>query len=60
MCGQLVLDSQETGPGLVWDAGLGHAHMINHLEYDADTLHGEYVRDRAKGTPTGTGVLTSI
>jgi len=50
---QLVLDSRETGPCLVWDGKLGHAHMINHLEYDADTLHGEYVRDRAKGTPTG-------
>ena len=28
-------------------------HMINHFEYDADTLHGEYLRDSAKGTPTG-------
>ncbi len=50
---QLLLDSADTGPCLVWDPRLGHAHMINHLEYDAETLHGEYVRDRAKGTPTG-------
>ncbi len=48
-----MLDSRETGPCLVWDEALGHAHMINHLEYDADTLHAEYVRDLAKGTPTG-------
>jgi len=50
---QLVLNSELVGPGLIWDAELGHAHMINHFEYDAGTLAGEYMRDKKKGTPTG-------
>jgi homoserine O-succinyltransferase len=50
---QLVLDSEGAGPGLLWDERRLHAHMINHFEYDVDTLKGEYVRDLAKGTPTG-------
>ena len=51
---QILLDGpEEAGPGLVWDEDLGHAHMINHFEYDVDTLDGEYRRDLVKGTPTG-------
>ena len=50
---QLVLNSSLVGPCLIWDDQLGHAHMINHFEYDADTLDGEYRRDKLKGTPTG-------
>ena len=54
---QVLLDSTETGPGLVWDPALRHAHMINHFEYDGDTLGGEYWRDRGQGTPTGEPTL---
>ncbi|EKX38007.1 hypothetical protein GUITHDRAFT_77569 [Guillardia theta CCMP2712] len=51
---EILLDGpEEAGPGLVWDEDLGHAHMINHFEYDVDTLDGEYRRDLVKGTPTG-------
>jgi homoserine O-succinyltransferase len=50
---QILLNSQATGPALVWDAKLRHAHMINHFEYDQDTLAGEYWRDVKQGTPTG-------
>jgi homoserine O-succinyltransferase len=52
----VLLDQSETGPGLVWDAALGHAHMINHFEYDRLTLDSEYRRDVAKGTPTGDAI----
>lgn len=50
---EILLASPETGPGLVWDHKLRHAHMINHFEYDLDTLGGEYWRDVKAGTPTG-------
>ena len=50
---QLILNSSIVGPCLIWDDELGHAHMINHFEYDADTLDSEYRRDKLKGTPTG-------
>jgi len=48
-----LLTNDVTGPSLVWDAALAHAHMINHFEYDAGTLDNEYRRDLVKGTPTG-------
>jgi len=50
---EVLLHSDESGPSCVWDEKLCHVHMINHFEYDADTLHGEYLRDLTKGTPTG-------
>ena len=36
---------------LVQDTKLHHVHMFNHLEYDSDTLHNEYVRDLTTGKP---------
>ena len=50
---QVLLDSHETGPCAIWDEQRCHLHMINHMEYDVGTLHGEYTRDSLKGTPTG-------
>jgi homoserine O-succinyltransferase len=50
---KVLLESPESGPCCLWDPELVHVHMINHFEYDADTLHGEYLRDSEKGTPTG-------
>lgn len=50
---EVVLNSPESGPCVIWDSNLGHAHVMNHWEYEADTLEGEYQRDLAKGTPTG-------
>ena len=44
----LLAQSPESGLCLVADAPK-HAHyMFNHLEYDADTLKREYLRDRAR------------
>uniref|UniRef100_A0A6U2A4Z6 Homoserine O-succinyltransferase n=1 Tax=Hemiselmis andersenii TaxID=464988 RepID=A0A6U2A4Z6_HEMAN len=50
---EVLMHSDESGPSCVWDPELCHVHMINHFEYDRDTLHGEYLRDLTKGTPTG-------
>ena len=46
-----LLTSDATGPCLVDDPGHRAAYLINHLEYDRDTLKQEYDRDIAGGTP---------
>jgi len=46
-----LLTSMATGPCLVGDPGHRAFYLINHLEYDSDTLKQEYDRDVANGTP---------
>ena len=46
-----LLTSPETGPCMVDDPGHRAVYLINHLEYDSDTLKQEYDRDVASGTP---------
>jgi len=46
-----LLTSALTGPCLVDDPAHRAAYLINHLEYDSDTLKQEYDRDIAAGTP---------
>ena len=46
---QVIMESEEAGISLVIDHEKNHAHMFNHLEYDAGTLDDEYKRDAAKG-----------
>jgi len=48
---KLLIYSEEAGMCLVQDTKLHHVHMFNHLEYDSDTLHNEYVRDLTTGKP---------
>ena len=48
---EILLDSPETGPCLVEDAGRRALYIFNHFEYDNDTLKQEYDRDVANGTP---------
>eukprot|EP00658_Telonema_sp_P-2_P072441 TRINITY_DN6157_c0_g1_i6.p1 TRINITY_DN6157_c0_g1~~TRINITY_DN6157_c0_g1_i6.p1 ORF type:complete len:274 (+),score=54.09 TRINITY_DN6157_c0_g1_i6:169-990(+) len=50
---EVLLESEQTGPCVVWDRTLRHCHVMNHFEYDADSLDQEYRRDLAQGTPTG-------
>ena len=38
-----------SGLCLIQDIKRRHLHMFNHLEYDSDTLHNEYVRDLSTG-----------
>ena len=45
-----MLTSETTGPCLVEDAAHRAFYLINHLEYDSDTLKQEYDRDVANGT----------
>jgi homoserine O-succinyltransferase/O-acetyltransferase len=46
-----LLTSAESGPCLVDDPAHRAVYLINHLEYDSDTLKQEYDRDTANGTP---------
>lgn len=46
-----LLTSPETGPCMVDDPAHRAVYLINHLEYDSDTLKQEYDRDVANGTP---------
>lgn len=46
-----LLTSAESGPCLVDDPARRAVYLINHLEYDSDTLKQEYDRDIANGTP---------
>ena len=46
-----LLTSPDCGPCLVGDPGHRAIYIINHLEYDSDTLKQEYDRDRAAGAP---------
>jgi homoserine O-succinyltransferase len=46
-----LLTSAESGPCLVDDPAHRAVYLINHLEYDSDTLKQEYDRDVAAGTP---------
>ena len=46
-----MLTSDQTGPCLVDDPARRACYLINHLEYDSDTLKQEYDRDVAAGTP---------
>ena len=46
-----LLTSADTGPCLVEDPRHRAFYLINHLEYDSDTLKQEYDRDVANDTP---------
>ena len=46
-----LLTSDESGPCMVEDPDHRAIYLINHLEYDSDTLKQEYDRDVANGTP---------
>lgn len=47
----ILAQSPETGPCMVEDRAARAVYVMNHLEYDADTLGREYVRDIAAGRP---------
>jgi len=49
----VVVACDQTGPCVIWDPARNYCHMMNHFEYELDSLDGEYRRDLKKGTPTG-------
>ena len=44
---EVLLDSNEVGPCLIEDREKRFLFLLNHLEYDSNTLNTEYLRDRA-------------
>ena len=49
---ELLAESQIAGPGMVRDKSTGDIFILNHLEYDAETLATEYHRDADEGLET--------
>ena len=43
---EILLDSNEVGPCLIEDRENNFLFLLNHLEYDGNTLSNEYLRDR--------------
>ncbi len=43
---EILLDSDEVGPCLIEDKEKKFLFLLNHLEYDSNTLNEEYVRDK--------------
>ena len=49
---EVLAESEECGVGLARDSENGDLFVMNHLEYDADTLGAEYRRDSEAGLGT--------
>ncbi len=49
---KILASSKEVGPYLIASKTGKNVFCIGHSEYDADTLHSEYVRDMKKGLST--------
>ena len=49
---EIMAQSHDAGPGMVRDKNSGDIFILNHLEYDAETLAAEYHRDAAEGLST--------
>lgn len=49
----MLAESEESGVCAVADRNGRDVYMLNHLEYDTETLRGEYYRDRDAGLATG-------
>jgi homoserine O-succinyltransferase/O-acetyltransferase len=49
---EILVESEESGICLIQDFTRRRFYMFNHLEYDAETLLGEYRRDRDSGLGT--------
>ena len=43
---EILLDSNEVGPCLIEDKEKRFLFLLNHLEYDSNTLNTEYLRDK--------------
>lgn len=47
---EVAAESPQSGVGLIHDAKNRRVYMLNHLEYDAETLNLEYQRDCERGS----------
>lgn len=57
---RVLAESGATGLSLVEEPGRRTVHLFDHPEYDACTLHGEYVRDREAGKPVAPPVRDPV
>lgn len=48
---RVVAGGEESGVGVAVSDDGKEVFVVGHLEYEPDTLHNEFVRDRAKGLP---------
>ena len=48
----MLAKSEESGVAMARFSRSGDLFILNHLEYDADTLSQEYLRDKEVGTDT--------
>ena len=48
----ILAESNEIGVGMARDKSTGDLFVLNHLEYDAETLNSEYKRDKNDGLDT--------
>ena len=48
----ILAESRKIGVGMLRDKNTGDLFVLNHLEYDAETLKAEYVRDTRDGLNT--------
>ncbi|HHW89451.1 MAG TPA: homoserine O-succinyltransferase [Clostridiales bacterium] len=46
---EILSESEEAGVYIIATKNLRHIYVTGHSEYDADTLHKEYIRDKEKG-----------
>ena len=49
---EIMAEGRDCGVGMVRDPESGDLFVLNHLEYDADTLANEFHRDHAEGVAT--------
>lgn len=49
---ETLVATEEGEPCIMQDKNLRHVYVVNHLEYDAETLRNEYERDKAAGMKT--------
>ena len=49
---EILAESGDCGVGMARDPDSGDLYVLNHLEYDADTLGAEYWRDQKEGLGT--------
>jgi homoserine O-succinyltransferase len=49
---EILVESEESGICLIQEPAKRRVYMFNHLEYDAETLRAEYLRDQSTGLGT--------
>lgn len=51
-----VIMTDFTGPCTMWDRKRCFCYVLDHFEYESDTMDGQYRRDLKNGSPDGSTV----